>query len=250
VCPGAAWRGASLGVGSGRAFIPLSLLRPAPSTAHARGPTAVHADSTGRFGWGAPSAAFASLRQCARLALSFPDATGSVFQCNMPGMRRAPCDTSSMQHAVCSVHRAAQRAPLTGVIMFNLGNTYAEERNYPLSIKSGPRTTRLPEYPWYPGYPEYREYLITRTEYPQSRHPPLRCSQVFPKDDRNCAAVRARVPLPRPGRSLLEYPDYPEYPEYPEYPKYLTVRARVPLPRPGRPLRDGMATLASWCSVA
>ncbi len=65
----------------------------------------------------------------------------------MPGMRRAPCETSSMQHAVCSVHRAAQRAPLTGVIMFNLGNTYAEERNYPLSIKSGPRTTRLPEYP-------------------------------------------------------------------------------------------------------
>jgi hypothetical protein len=108
------------------------------------------------------------------------------------------------------------------VIMFNLGNTYAEERNYPLSIKSGPRTTRLLEYPVYPGYPEYpeyreyREYLITRTEYPQSRHPPLRCSQVFPKDDRNCAAVCARVPLPRPGRSL----------------------------------RDGMATLASWCSVA
>jgi hypothetical protein len=126
--------------------------------------------------------------------------------------------------------------------MFNLGNTYAEERNYPLSIKSGPRPPGLLEYPWYPGYPEYpeyREYLITRTEYSQSRHPPLRCSQVFPKDDRNCAAVRARVPLPRPGRSLLEYPDYPDYPEYPEDPKYLTVRAR-----------GSMATLASWCSVA
>ena len=40
-----------------------------------------------------------------------------------------------MQHVVCT----AQRARTAGVIMFNLGNTYAEERNYPLSIKSGPR---------------------------------------------------------------------------------------------------------------